>query len=135
MNKCGLIFEKTINILHYFFFVFLKNAVTSTSSTTASIFADLPLGNSRVRREVFNSLPLDYSGNWELNELSHRVLRSIEAALVAQSDHGNCLRRVLCEDNRHAKNTDGGQRIWIPVWRYKILFHQFLELTKNCFRL
>ncbi|XP_051156374.1 uncharacterized protein LOC127278614 [Leptopilina boulardi] len=94
----------------------IANAVTSTTTTASSLFADLPLSNSRAKRSAFNSLPLSYSGNSELNELSHRVLRSIEAAMIAQNDFGNCLRRVLCEDNSYAKHTEGGQRIWIPVW-------------------
>lgn len=91
---------------------------TATPTTVASIFADLPIqASARSKRSTSGSLPLSYSGNAELNELSHRVLRSIEASLVAQYDSGNCLRRVLCEDNRHAKSVRGGQRIWVPVWR------------------
>ena len=91
--------------------------MTATTAATTSIFADLSVNGNRKKRNILDSLPLAYSGNSELNELSHRVLRSIEAALVAQYDSGNCLRKVLCEDNRHAKSIKGGQRIWVPVWR------------------
>lgn len=55
--------------------------------------------------------------NEDLNELSYRVLRSIEAAMIAEMDSGNCLRRILCEDNRYSKQTNDSRKIWIPVWR------------------
>ncbi|XP_044005096.1 uncharacterized protein LOC122850132 [Aphidius gifuensis] len=57
-----------------------------------------------------------YKDNNELNELSHRVLQSIEAVMVADIDSGKCLRWTLCRDNQHSKNTDTAQRIWMPVW-------------------
>ena len=59
-----------------------------------------------------------YTGNEELNELSHRVLRSIEAALVAEQDAGRCLRWSLCTDNRHSRTTSGPRKIWLPMWRF-----------------
>lgn len=78
-----------------------------------------PVGiDQRFRRSVKDTPILGSSGNEELNELAQRVLRSIEAVMVAQADHGNCLRRVLCEDNRHSRDTTDGRRIWIPVWRF-----------------
>ncbi|XP_028050783.1 uncharacterized protein LOC105830334 [Monomorium pharaonis] len=72
-------------------------------------------GNRRIKR---NPIFLSSStiSNEDLNELSYRVLRSIEAALVAETDSGNCLRRILCEDNQYSKQTKDDRRIWIPVW-------------------
>lgn len=70
----------------------------------------------RVKRNI-DGLPLSYDSHEELNELSYSVLRSIEAALVADVDSGNCIRRVLCEDNQRSTQIKDGRKIWIPVWR------------------
>lgn len=72
--------------------------------------------NRRIKRNI-GGLPLYYESNEELNELSYHVLRSIEAALVADIDSGNCLRRILCENNRHSTQTVDARKIWTPVWR------------------
>lgn len=85
----------------------------TTTTTPATIVADF---DTRFKRHAFYTPPLSYTSNEEVNELAQRVLRSIEAVLVAQSDNGNCLRRLLCEDNRFSRDTQGGRRIWIPVW-------------------
>lgn len=73
-------------------------------------------GRQRSKR---NAIPtfLSSTSNEDLNELSYRVLRSIEAAMIAEADSGSCLRRILCEDNRYSKGTNDSRRIWIPVWR------------------
>lgn len=72
-----------------------------------------------TRRSKRHAIPLSLSSasNEDLNDLSYRVLRSIEAAMIAEEDSGNCLRRVLCENNRYSKETKDGRRIWVPVWR------------------
>lgn len=72
--------------------------------------------SGRVKR---NALPLFLSSanNEDLNDLSYRVLRSIEAIMIAEEDSGNCLRRILCEENQYSKETNDGRRIWVPVWR------------------
>lgn len=70
----------------------------------------------RVKRHAI-SLSASVISREDLNELSYRVLRSIEAAMVAEADSGNCLRRILCEDNQYSKETKDDRRIWIPVWR------------------
>lgn len=72
-----------------------------------------------TRRSKRSALPLSLSSanNENLNDLSYRVLRSIEAVMVAQEDSGNCLRRILCEENQYSKETNDGRRIWVPVWR------------------
>nr|XP_012228917.1 PREDICTED: uncharacterized protein LOC105675976 [Linepithema humile] len=71
-----------------------------------------------TRRSKRHAIPLSLSSasNEDLNDLSYRVLRSIEAAMVAKEDSGNCLRLVLCENNRYSKETKDGRRIWVPVW-------------------
>ncbi|XP_011873708.1 PREDICTED: uncharacterized protein LOC105565271 [Vollenhovia emeryi] len=72
-------------------------------------------GSRRIRRHVI-SLSSSVISKEDLNELSYRVLRSVEAAMVAEADSGNCLRRILCEDNQYSKGTKDDRRIWIPVW-------------------
>ncbi|KAB0800206.1 hypothetical protein PPYR_05946 [Photinus pyralis] len=67
----------------------------------------------RGRREI----PIITQGNNALlNELSRRVLMSIEAALIANQDDGNCLRRTLCENNLYSRNLEDNQKYWMPVW-------------------
>ncbi|XP_029661693.1 uncharacterized protein LOC115234629 [Formica exsecta] len=65
-----------------------------------------------------NALPLSLSSvnNEDLNDLSYRILRSIEAVMIAEEDSGNCLRRILCEENQYSKEINDGRRIWVPVW-------------------
>lgn len=81
---------------------------------------------------------MTYASNQELNELSYRVLRSVEAAMVADMDSANCLRRILCEDNQYSTSTNDGRKIWVPVWRYATLkkkitpFHR-ADLTAPAF--
>lgn len=100
---------------HYDTKFHLQNPMTMQTTPAQQMVTEI---DQRFKRHVFDAHSLNYSsGNEELNELSHRVLRSIESILVAQADHGNCLRRMLCEDNRYSRDTNGGKRIWIPVWR------------------
>ncbi|CAD6215531.1 GSCOCG00000340001-RA-CDS [Cotesia congregata] len=80
---------------------------TKNSGTTTVVTED-PI---RFRR---NAPP--YHSNAELNELSHRVLQSIEAIMVANSDSGRCLRWTLCRDNRYSVQTASSQRLWLPIW-------------------
>ncbi|XP_076677612.1 uncharacterized protein LOC143373876 isoform X2 [Andrena cerasifolii] len=89
----------------------LMNATNNMNATAATMMAT----GRRIRRNVAG-LPLSYASNEELNELSYHVLRSIEAVLVADVDSGNCLRRILCENNRHSTQTGDARKIWVPVW-------------------
>ncbi|XP_046613728.1 uncharacterized protein LOC124302027 [Neodiprion virginianus] len=100
------------------FIIQLMVNVTNSATATAATFLQADIDGTRFKRESSPpvSPPLLYAGNVELNELSHRVLRSIEAVLIAEEDGGNCLRRALCEDNRYSRETTGGRRIWSPVW-------------------
>lgn len=86
-----------------------------TNVTTPTNLPDTD--GTRFKRHV-GGFPMTYATNQELNELSYRVLRSVEAALVADMDSANCLRRILCEDNQYSKSTNDGRKIWVPVWRY-----------------
>lgn len=69
------------------------------------------LGGSSSSKFVVSSM--------QMNELSRNVLRSIEVGLVASRDDGNCLKRVLCENNQlQSSEHRAGSRIWMPIWRY-----------------
>ncbi|XP_047360471.1 uncharacterized protein LOC124953303 isoform X2 [Vespa velutina] len=93
----------------------LMNATQNmTNVTTSSSLTDASDG-TRFKRHV-GGFPMTYATNQELNELSYRVLRSVEAALIADMDSANCLRRILCEDNQYSKSTNDGRKIWVPVW-------------------
>ncbi|GJQ74259.1 hypothetical protein Trydic_g19160 [Trypoxylus dichotomus] len=54
--------------------------------------------------------------NYALNELSRRIILSIEAALIANSDDGMCMKKVLCENNKYSRTLKTRSKIWIPVW-------------------
>lgn len=56
--------------------------------------------------------------NYALNELTRRIVVSMEAALVANNDGGICLRRILCENNKYSRTLKNRSKIWVPVWRY-----------------
>lgn len=73
--------------------------------------------------------------NTEVNDLTRRVLLSIEAAMVGPQDNANCLRRRLCEDNRYSRDLQDKQKLWIPIWRsvdvaisFKAYFLRHLQL-------
>ncbi|EZA60635.1 hypothetical protein X777_14241 [Ooceraea biroi] len=87
-------------------------------------------GRQRFKRHAI-PLPLSTPSNEDLNDLSYRVLRSIEAAMVAEADSGNCLRRMLCEDNRYSKRANDGRRIWVPVWSLGMSWLSGKVLHKN----
>lgn len=61
------------------------------------------------------SLLIDYYYfSHQVNEMSRKVLQSIEAAIVAPKDNGNCLKHFLCQNNK--MKTVSSNRIWLPVW-------------------
>lgn len=78
----------------------------------------LPMEEGDVDTEEVKRIKrsLDPSEITQINDISRRVLRSIEAALIAEKDHGKCLHQVLCENNKYAKERNDGQKIWIPIW-------------------
>ncbi|KAG9428454.1 hypothetical protein HZU67_09857 [Apis mellifera carnica] len=88
----------------------LMNATMNVNTTMTTTTA------KRLRRNPSGLLHLSYDDQQELNELSHTVLRSVEAALVADLDFGNCIRRILCESNRYSTETKDPRKIWLPVW-------------------
>nr|CAD7204061.1 unnamed protein product [Timema douglasi] len=57
------------------------------------------------------------SSNAVLDEMARRALESMEAFHLAGKDGGECLRRLLCENNRFSRSLEGRDKIWLPVWR------------------
>lgn len=95
----------------------------------------LPMEEGEVDTEEVKRFKrsLDPSEITQINEISRRVLRSIEAVLIAEKDHGKCLHQVLCENNKYSKERNDGQKIWIPIWGLvnlliKIVFEINLKL-------
>ncbi|KAI4498359.1 hypothetical protein M0802_006538 [Mischocyttarus mexicanus] len=83
--------------------------MTTVPTPTTSIRTNMD--GIRLKRNI-GGLSMSYPSNQELNELSYHVLRSVEAAMVADRDSANCLRRILCEDNQYSKDTNDGMS-WI----------------------
>lgn len=53
-----------------------------------------------------------------MNDLTKRVLISIEAAQMAGEDDGKCLRYSLCMTSKYSRTLDNNQKMWLPVWKY-----------------
>lgn len=51
-----------------------------------------------------------------MNELSQRVLRSMDAVQIADKDNGKCLLNAICENNKFSRDLNNNQKLWIPVW-------------------
>lgn len=52
----------------------------------------------------------------QINEMSRKVLKSIEAAIFSSKDNGECLREVLCQNTIFYTNNEN-EKIWLPIWR------------------
>ncbi|CAG9834059.1 unnamed protein product [Diabrotica balteata] len=65
-----------------------------------------------------NPMPHFPNPNNEIvNELSRKILLTIESALVAHKDDGVCLRKILCENNKWSRDLEGRHKLFIPLWR------------------
>ncbi|CAD7077932.1 unnamed protein product [Hermetia illucens] len=64
----------------------------------------------RKKRSIMNERLL------RINEITRRVLLSMDAVTYVEEDGGHCLFRVLCENNNFARNQQDRQKYWIPVW-------------------
>jgi hypothetical protein len=104
-----------IALIERYAFINLKNCPVFQNNNQQPMMMTTA-GRQRSKRHAIPP-SLSTPSNEDLNDLSYRVLRSIEAAMVAEADSGNCLRRMLCEDNRYSKQANDGRRIWVPVWR------------------
>ncbi|XP_050512971.1 uncharacterized protein LOC126888653 [Diabrotica virgifera virgifera] len=51
-----------------------------------------------------------------INELSRKILLTIESSLVAHKDDGVCLRKILCENNKWSRDLEGRHKLFIPLW-------------------
>lgn len=51
-----------------------------------------------------------------MNELSRKILISIDAVQIADKDNGKCLLNSICENNKYSRDMNNNQKLWIPVW-------------------
>ncbi|XP_055850420.1 uncharacterized protein LOC129914990 [Episyrphus balteatus] len=66
-----------------------------------------------------------------MNELSRRVLHSIDAVLIMPKDDGRCQYHSLCEINKFARQQKNGQKIWIPMWSLGISWFSSKMVSAN----
>lgn len=66
--------------------------------------------------KCFSSKEVILSVFFQINDISRRVLKSIEAVLVANKDNGQCLQKVICENNKYSRKRQDNQKMWIPIW-------------------
>lgn len=52
----------------------------------------------------------------QMNELSRKILLSIDAVQIAEKDNGKCMRNAICENNKYSRDLNNNQKLWIPVW-------------------
>lgn len=82
-------------------------------STPSSVLSEATIHQSLRYSTLINFIFLILM---QINELSRRVLRSIDAVIVAEIDDGKCLQKVLCENNKYARSRKDNQKIWMPIW-------------------
>lgn len=70
-----------------------------------------------------------------MNEVSRRVLQSIDGVMAAKKDDGKCLQQILCENNKFSRDREDNQKLWMPVWRYCAVIFIFLLCYLNLFSL
>lgn len=83
-------------------------------STSSSILSEVNVSDHYAPR--FGFIHFSNLTHNQINELSRRVLRSIDAGIVAEIDNGKCLQKVLCENNKYARSRKDNQKIWMPIW-------------------
>ncbi|KAK5649377.1 hypothetical protein RI129_000406 [Pyrocoelia pectoralis] len=114
-DKLADLFDVALTALAYLSFgMFIVQVIMCISMGVKDVTDDdVSRTNDRRRRQIPTIL---HPNNVLLNDLSRRVLMSIEAALIANQDDGNCLRRTLCENNLYSRNLENNQKYWMPVW-------------------
>lgn len=55
--------------------------------------------------------------HFQLNDVTKKVLLSIDAAQMANVDNGKCLWYSLCETSKHSRTLQNNQKLWLPVWK------------------
>ncbi|XP_062549007.1 uncharacterized protein LOC134213723 [Armigeres subalbatus] len=78
-------------------------------------------GAVEVRRRTARSLlDMDSARLREINQIARRVLDSMDAALYARQDEGQCVQRVICEGQRMSKELKYTRGYWISMWNLGI---------------
>ncbi|XP_058816082.1 uncharacterized protein LOC131679387 [Topomyia yanbarensis] len=70
-----------------------------------------------VRRRTARSLPMsDGARLGEINAIARKVLDSMDAAVFAMQDEGQCAQKTICEGNRFSRELKFTRRYWMAVW-------------------
>lgn len=67
----------------------------------------------RVRRSIEEYSPNDIK---QINDISKRTLQSIEAFVMAKNDRGECLKKLICENNKFSRKAYDIQKYTIPIF-------------------
>lgn len=75
-------------------------------------------GSVEVRRRTARSLlDMESARLREINNIARRVLDSMDAAVYAKRDNGQCVQREICESNHFSKELKYTRLYWIAVWK------------------
>jgi hypothetical protein len=93
-----------------------QNSVMLPMEMTAD-GAEVETGELEVRvKRAIEEFPRDNKVIKQINEISKRTLRSIEAFVIAKDDQGQCLKKYICENNKFSRNAFDIQKYTIPIF-------------------
>lgn len=52
----------------------------------------------------------------KIDEISRGALRAIDSFILVNHDEGNCLKRMICENNKFSRTVDDLQKFTIPLF-------------------
>nr|XP_029728574.1 uncharacterized protein LOC109429721 [Aedes albopictus] len=74
-------------------------------------------GSVEVRRRTARALlDMESARLREINEIARKVLDSMDAAVFARRDEGQCVQRVICESQQLSKELKYARGYWMSVW-------------------
>ena len=75
-------------------------------------------GSVEVRRRTARALlDMESARLREINEIARKVLDSMDAAVFARRDEGQCVQRVICESQQLSKELKYARGYWMSVWK------------------
>ncbi|XP_029720513.2 uncharacterized protein LOC115262247 [Aedes albopictus] len=74
-------------------------------------------GSVEVRRRTARALlDMESARLREINEIARKLLDSMDAAVFARRDEGQCVQRVICESQQLSKELKYARGYWMSVW-------------------
>ncbi|XP_055642072.1 uncharacterized protein LOC129778920 [Toxorhynchites rutilus septentrionalis] len=75
-------------------------------------------GETEVRRKrTVRSIPsIEGARRREINEIARKVLDSMDAAVFAREDNGECVQSVICESSGLSRDLKYTKSYWVSVW-------------------